>query len=131
MNEFLETIIFFSILFIIICLINYFFILKKKYNKIFSQGKNNKKSKKIDIMELSYLIMRFNLDIKKMDILYCLKWITILDAFIIAFTSTIIILIPWKIMGQLLVGFVLIFGLIFSLYEIMGRYLVKKGWQKQ
>lgn len=30
----------------------------------------------------------------------------------------------------MLLGFVLLFGLIYALYEILGRVLVKKGWSK-
>ena len=38
--------------------------------------------------------------------------------------------IPWSIGFSMLLGFVLLFGLIYSLYEFLGRSLVKKGWSK-
>ena len=57
-------------------------------------------------------------------------WTALINSFIIAFVSTVISAIPAHVVWQLLVGFVLIFGLIYALYEIYGRILVKKGWGK-
>ena len=131
MNTFLDSLISFAIIFTIFYIGNYYINLKRKYNIIVHGDKGKKKRKKeVEIMELSYLITKFKLDIKKMDLLYCIRWISFLDAFIIAFTCVIIFLLPWKIVWQLLAGFVLLFGLIYSLYELFGRHLVKKGWGK-
>ena len=44
---------------------------------------------------------------------------------------TVISNIDLYIVWQLLIGFVLLFALIYSLYEIYGRHLVKKGYQKK
>ena len=130
MDETIMSLIFFIIMFIIIYIVNYYFILKKKYNIINGKKKSKRKNKEIEIMELSYLITKFNLDKNKMDLLYCIRWIAFLDAFIISLTGTVIFLIPWKIVWQFLVGFVMVFGLIYALYELLGRHLVKKGWNK-
>lgn len=138
MNKYLESLIIFLVLFVLIGFGNYFFNLKRKYKnkdkikKVKKKTKKNKKKHKYEfnIMELSYLINKFKLDVNKMDMLYVLKWISFLDAFIISFTSAVIIIIPLGIMWQFLIGFVMVFGLIYAIYEIFGRYLVKKGWQK-
>ena len=133
MDKFLESLVSFAIIFTIFYVGNYYLNLKRKYNKITNKKPSKKKKKNnkpVEIMELSYLINKFKLDIKKMDLLYCIRWISFLDAFIIALTCVIIFLLPWKLIWQLLTGFVLVFGLIYALYEIFGRHLVKKGWGK-
>ena len=131
-----EAIIFGVITFIVIYLIYYFIILKRKYKNYLNPykiKKNNKKKEK-DIfkqMELGYLITKFNLDPQKIRLLYTLRMIALIDAFIISFTGTIIYYIPGKeIIWKFLIGFVLLFGLIYAIYELFGRHLVKKGWQK-
>lgn len=129
MDTLVKSLIFFIIFFIVIFVFYYNFVLKRKYNYVVGK-KKKKKDKPIEFMELSYLISKFKLDSKKIDMIYCFRWIAILDAFIISFTATVIFLIPWKLMWQLLVGFVMVFGLIYALYEIFGRHLVKKGWSK-
>lgn len=82
-------------------------------------------------MEINYLIFKFNLDPNK--ILYkpvCL-YCALINGFIISGVVTIISNIKLKMMWQFLIGFVLLFGLIYAIYEIYGRILVKKGWQKK
>ena len=59
-----------------------------------------------------------------------LLWICILDAFIISFVGTFITILPVKFGWQFLIGFVLLFALIYALFEIYGRHLVNKGLQK-
>ena len=94
----------------------------------------NTKKKKIELNkefgEINYLTAKFKLDKNKLNYKSCILWISLINAFIIAFVSTVISAIPAKIIWQLLVGFVLIFALIYSLYEIYGRILVKKGFGK-
>ncbi len=116
--------------FFVVFLVDYFAILLPK-TKVIS-GKKTKKNKKKEttIMELEYLKNRFKLDLFKVDLDYCIKWFAFLNSFIISITSTIIMLIPWNMIFQLMIGFVLLMGLIYSLYELFGRHLVKKGWTR-
>ena len=117
------------ITFFIVLIVDYFFILIPKYNVL--QGKKSKrKSKNTAIMEVQFLVSKFKLSESKIDYKYLLRWIAFLNALIISFTSTIITYIPLKMMWQLLIGFVIVFGLIYALYELLGRYLVRKGWKK-
>ena len=105
-------------------------ILKRGYENIKKQ-KTKKKNKKLeDFVGLSYLIPRFKLDINKMNLNYVFFMVSLIDAFIISFVFLVISSIPWSIGFSMLLGFVLLFGLIYSLYEIFGRILVKKGWSK-
>ena len=118
------------ITFIVVFLVDYFVILLPK-TKVMS-GKKVKKNKKkeLTIMELEYLKNRFKLDLFKVDLDYCIKWFAFLNSFIIALTSTVIMFIPWHMIFQLMIGFVLLMGLIYALYELFGRHLVKKGWTR-
>lgn len=111
--------------FILVFLIDYFLINKKKLNLIKNKGKTKKgKTKKIkNIGELDYVIAKFKLDFKKIDIERAIIWISLINSFIISLVSFIIMIIPLKIAWQMLIAFALLFGLIYSLYEIYGRHL--------
>ena len=65
-----------------------------------------------------------------MDLNYVFFMVSLIDAFIISFVFVVITIIPWDMGFSMLLGFVLLFGLIYALYEILGRVLVKKGWSK-
>lgn len=123
---------FFAVLYVLVFIVDYFFINKRKYNLMFKKQKDNKKKKKEvkEFGEINYLVGKFKLDKKKIDYKSVILWTAIINSFIISFVSTVISAIPTHIFWQLAVGFVLIFALIYSLYEIYGRILVKKGWVK-
>ncbi len=114
-------------LMLIIFLIDYFIINKRKLEIIENKGKNKKgKDKKIkNIGELDYLIAKFKLDFKKINARSAIIWISIINSFIISFVSSIVMLLPIKMMWSMLIAFVLLFALIYSLYEIYGRHLKK------
>lgn len=111
---------FFVILWILIFLFEYLFVMKKRI-----KGKSKKKS--VDqVMEFIYLIGRFKLDKNKVVYNKMAKWCSIINGFIISAVVTVISNIDLYIVWQLLIGFVLLFALIYSLYEIYGRHLAKK-----
>ena len=121
MNKIILNLLFFFVVALIIFAFDYFFVLRRKLK--------SKKIKNEEIMEISYLIAKFKLD--KNKILYkpmCL-YIALINGFIMSFVVTVISNIKLKMMWQLLIGFVLLFGLIYSIYEIYGRILVKKGFK--
>ncbi len=75
--------------------------------------------------EIDYIIKKFKLDpntnYKK------LKWIiTFINPLIISLTFIVVINIKSFTLG-ILVGFVIMVGLVYSLYEIIGRILKKRG----
>lgn len=88
-----------------------------------------KKERYTKISELVILTKKFNLDKKKMDYRKLLKGVAIINAFIIAFSATLVDFLPIDIMFKLAVAFVVILILIFSLYFAYGKYLNKK-WGK-
>jgi len=119
-EELLFNLMMFLIAYLIIFVVTYFY--------------NNwklKSRKKREIGEVTYLLKKFSLDEQKLSIRSMLLWISIFDAFIISFVGTFIILLPVSFIWQLLIGFVLLFALIYAIFELYGRYLVKKGYQKE
>lgn len=123
MSKILLNLIFFFVLALIIFLADYLFIFKRKLK--------SKKVKNDEIMEISYLIYKFKLD--KNKVLYkpiCL-YCALINGFIISGVVTLICLFDIGYIWRLLIGFVMLLGLIYSIYEIYGRILIKKGWQRK
>ena len=130
MNEIEINLVWALILFVLIFLVNYLLVFKKGYDNIKKQKKKKKNKKIEDFMGLSYLISKFSLDVNKLNLNYVFLMVSLIDAFIISIVFFVIASIPWDIGFSMLLGFVLLFGLIYSLYELLGRSLVKKGWSK-
>lgn len=132
MNAYLLSLIIFIGLFIIVFLVDYFLINKRKLTLINNKGVNKKgKKKKIkSIGEIDYLVTKFKLNQKKLDLKFAIVVIALINAFIISSVSAVIMLMPFAILWQMLIAFALLFGLIYSLYEIYGRHLKKKEGKK-
>lgn len=100
------------------------------YFKVFYQIKQ-KKIEKISI--ISVFVKVFKLDRNKMNIKAFLNILSLVNSLIIAFVSTFVMYldIVWKLnyFVELLIGFILIVLLIYSLYNIIGRILNKK-WRR-
>ncbi len=127
MDDYIITIVWGVGAFVIVFLVNYFIILKRGNIK----NKGKKKAKKIEELSgFSYLIPKFKLDVKKMNLPFVSLLISLVNAFIISVVFVIIFLVPWSTGFRMLLGFALLFGLIYAMYEILGRFLVKKGWRK-
>lgn len=130
MSNLLETFCWTLAVFVVVFLVNYLWVFKRGYKNINKQKKKKKNKKLEEFIGLSYLIPRFNLDMSKINLNYLFVWVSLINAFIIALVFMIVYLIPWKFGFSMLLGFVLLFGLIYSLYELFGRILVRKGWSK-
>ena len=111
---------FYLIIFIMIILISYILDLLKI-----------KKKKSKSIGEIQYLVMKFNLNSAKFRYKKICFIISLLNAFIITSVVVVVSLLNVPIALQLLVGFILLFVLIYVIYEIFGRILIKKGFQKK
>ncbi len=118
----------FIVLFIIVFIVDYYLILKKRLNLINNKGKTKKgKKKKIkNIEEIEYMVIKFKLDAKKLNKEKIIKVIALINSFIIAIVSAILMVVPYKLVWQMLIAFVLLLGLIYSLYELYGRHLKKR-----
>lgn len=119
-NEIWINLLFFLVLFLVGYVITYFMNLHKW-----------KKGKEKTIGELNYLVLKFRLDKRRMNVRKMLLWFSLIDAFIISFVTTFITMLKIDIIWQLLIGFVLLFSLIYAFYEIYGRHLVNNGFQKK
>ena len=74
--------------------------------------------------------MKFKLNKKNLNMDRMIIMISLINAFIISVVSSIVMLMPFAIMWQLIVAFALLFGLIYALYEIYGRHLKKEEEKK-
>ncbi len=137
MNGIVYNLIFFFVVFLIVYIFCYYIAGRIKVPKEKNKDKKANKDKKVKkerpfkyTNEGKLMIIRYNLDEKKVDYKELLKWTSFCNAFIISLTSTIICNIPLKMYYQLAIGFVILFGLIYSIFEIVGRHLNKK-WGKE
>ncbi len=112
----MESIILFTISYVIIFILYLilFYIIGLKKKRILSS------------MQIEFLKIRFNLknsdfNPKKIGLV-----ITIIDPLIISLTATIVSLPKWNYIITMLLGFVVLLGLIFSFYEIIGRIITRK-----
>lgn len=123
----------FIILMFIVFIVDYYLINKRKLTLIKNKGitKRGKKKKIKNISEIDYLVGKFKLNKKKLKEEKVIIWISLINSFIISSVSSVIMLMPFKMMWQLLIAFVLLFGLIYALYEIYGRYLKKLEVKKK
>ena len=131
MANVLEYVIYFLLVFIVVFIGDFFIIKKPIYDSLNNKQKKNKKKDKLrDIFELNYIITKFNLDKKKMPIKKCLLHFTLINALIISLTVTILSMLDIFIGWKFLIGFILLFGLIYAIYELYGNMCIKKGWKK-
>ena len=117
MNVIVKSLIYFGICFIVILLI-YLLVINKIFRKEYKEGKQQ--------VEINYLINKFKLDIRVTKYKTIKLIVAFLNSIIIAFTFTIIINLKFKYAYKLMIAFVIMFIMIYSLYEITGRILKKK-----
>lgn len=134
MNWVISNLIFFIIVFLMIYIFCYYIAGRIKVPQEKTKDKNGKKGKKEKKFKYTnegkLMIIRYNLDEKKVDYQELLKWTSFGNALVISLTCTIISNIPLAMYFQLAIGFIILFGLIYSIFEIIGRHLNKK-WGKE
>ncbi len=134
MNWVINNLIFFIIVFLMVYIFCYYIAgrikVPKEKNKDKSTGKGKKERPFKYTNEGKLMVIRYNLDEKKVDYQELLKWTSFCNAFVISLTCTIISNIPLKMYFQLAIGFIILFALIYSIFEIVGRHLNKK-WGKE
>ena len=112
--------------FVLIFLISYlfyiFFVILRKKNK-----KYNPKKKRV---EENFLIIKYNLDMSKINYRKFLFLIYFCNSVIIGLTVTIISNIDTKVLWQLLIAPLVLFPTILLSYGLIGRYYMKKGLYK-
>lgn len=130
MERLKAALILFFILLLVVFFVDYLFIKRKYYKNITGKKKGKKKTKDNELIELSYLVAKFNLDKTKLPLSKLLLVISLFNAFIISLVAVVVIIIDINIILQLIIGFILLMALIYSMYELLGRYLVGKGFGK-
>lgn len=115
MNYLFKCLYDFVLMYLLFYIIYSVFVNKKR--KVYSEVK------KMD--EIKYFIARYQLDMRKTDYLSLLKTMTRVNCFILSFTTVVVTRID-GFMLSILVGFAVIMILIYSLYEIVGRYYQRK-----
>jgi hypothetical protein len=94
-------------------------------------GKKPRKKDIKEIIEIKYLSITYGIVKEKILTKKFMFIISIIDAFIISSVFLVITLLPYGIFWQLLVGFAMLLGLIYSIYSILGRVLSKKGYDQK
>lgn len=123
--DYLYYLVVFIIVFIIVFIGDFFIMKRSYYDSISNKGK--KKSKNNDVFELNYIVSKFKLDKKKLNIKRCLIEFSLINSFIISFTAIVLNMLDLYFIFKIFIGFILLMGLIYSVYEIYGKLLVKKG----
>lgn len=128
-NEKLKLAIFilFLIIFVIIFLLDYFFI-KRRYLKKINGKKKLKKNN--ELTEIAYLIGKFKLDKSKLPMSKLCIVFSIINALIISLVAIVVLIVKTYVVLQLVMGFILLIALIYAIYELLGRYLERRGYGK-
>ncbi len=101
-----------------------------KLKEITSPKKKRKKKKNIEIMEVKYLIYKFNLKEEKLLNKKIIILFAFLNSLIITTVFVAIILLPYGMVWKILLSFILLMGFIYSVYGIVGTILLKRGYDK-
>lgn len=116
----MENLFIFLISFVVVFLIYFFafylYGLKKK--KI-------KNSMQVELILVRQQLKKKDINEKVVGIIIC-----IVDAFIISTSGTVATSLNVNYVWQILIGFAMLMGLIFSLYEIIGRIIKRKCMKK-
>lgn len=106
---------FFLVLFVILFFLIYFLerykVLRKKYEAL---------------SELNYVIKKFHLNKEFIEYKKEILFVAFLDSIIIATVGTFVSSIDIPLFLKFALGFVLLFALIYALFEIYGRHLKNK-----
>ena len=108
------------------CLYDFIFIFLLVYivYSVFLKKRKNYKGLSDNDM-IKIFIRRYNLDMRKTKFENVVKAITFINSFIISFCSVIVINID-SIVWSIIISFVVIMSLLYSLYEITGRAFKRK-----
>ncbi len=112
----MKELIIFIITFILIYLVYYLFVIKRK--KTLLKWQNGK--------EMTYLKKIYKIKIKENNLKRIATIIALSNAFIVALTLSIISYLN-NFLIQMLVGFIILSGLIILTYHIIGKHYQKKG----
>lgn len=103
------------------------FIISINKANILLGKKKTKKKKETNILPVKYLEMQFGIKRENLLNKQMLLLLSYINSFIISLVYYVIMKLPFATIWKLAVAFILLFGLIYAIYEILGRILKKKG----
>lgn len=106
---------FFLVLFVVLFFLIYFLERRKVLHKKFDS-----------LSELNYVIKKFQLNKESIEYKKEILFVALLDSIIIASVGTFVSSIDIPLFLKFALGFVLLFALIYALFEIYGRHLKNK-----
>lgn len=130
MSRNLAFVLSFTGIFVVMFLVYMIFFTIPAINKITGKKKPKNGKKVKSIMEVEYLCAKFKLDKSKLNYNELKIMLPLLNSLIITLVTLIIELIKVPMILRFLIGFILLIGLIYSVYEIYGRHLLKKERKK-
>ncbi len=104
----------------ILVLLFHILILNRK-RKTYTDGKKQ--------TEINYLVKKFKLDLRTTKYKTVLNYVTFINTLVISITFVLVNNIK-NFLLSLFIGFIVMLLLIYSLYEIVGRYLKRKEVKK-
>ena len=116
----------FVLIFVFVFVGDLFFIIRPGILKIVGKKKSKKKKKNKPIMEIEYLSSKFKLNKSKLNYKELMVMIPLINSFIITIVTLILDIIKIPYIFKLIIGFALLLGLIYAIYEIYGRHLKNK-----
>lgn len=117
---------------IILAIIFYFIMVIFFYfrNILKLANQNKKRKKDSEIIEVKYLCITNNLDKDKLLNNKIMFLFSIINSLIVDFVFIVVIQLKIPIFIKFIVGLLLFLGLIYSVYGILGKYLLKRGYGK-
>ena len=112
-----------AVIFFAIMVIFFYF---RNVLKLANQKKKRKKDS--EIIEVKYLCITNDIDRNKLLSNKMMIVFSIINAIIVDFVFIIVMLIKVPIFVRFIIGLVLFLGLIYSIYGILGKYLLKRGY---
>jgi uncharacterized membrane protein len=114
MNEVVKSIIEFFILFVVIFII---------YKQIYKRKKDFSSLKESD--EVRVFVLKYDIDVRKIDYNKLLNVLALINSFIISFTATVIVRVK-GIVWTILTCMAIVMVLLIALYTIAGNYFKSK-----
>ena len=116
----------FLVIFVLVYIGDLIFVIRPAILQITGKKKSKKKKKEKQLMEVEYLCNKFKLNRNKLNYKEFMFTFPLINSFIITLVTLILELIRIPFIFRLLIGFVLLLGLIYAIYEIYGNRLKKK-----
>ena len=114
--DILDIFIEFSIIFLVIYLLYYFFSIKKC-----------KKNRRFIPVEVNLILAKYKIDIKKINLYQMIKVVCLVTSLILALSITIMNYLSKSIIISLLIGVCLSVVLAFIIYGFIGNYYKRKS----